>query len=916
MAVDMITDDCKDALEDKERGSIHRLVRVVPPREGDFNLQSFMNTLESLDFVDEVISFEIAVKRGDVQMFVRSERVDNILTALHSHYPEMRFEAVSGRDEDPLYVRTETENAWRQAIWPAGDEFLPFQVYDETGLLEYRSDPFIGMIGGLSNEMRPGARLVSRLLLSQKSHDWSESWRGRAMKGAGGENQTAVEALRQSDRADRPAQSAGKSQQMEMEMQPIYIGLALAALVIIGYLAQRFLLPELAGWSMTEITITLTVAFAVIAALFGGVYLGLRRLGFFKPKPPPQFYDPDLVKLRVEGAAFRMEVQVFGIVSEDSPENESVQGLLRPAVAAYQSFDNPLGNRFGTGTIDRLDGFDPASEELGYLGGANKKSSVGEGVVGTREAAAFWHVPGSSAKTPSLARAGSVRLDTPEPLFDPSDTDRMLASLVGREIYADGGERLVYLPEDVMRRHHMYVARTRMGKSTLMLHNTLSLLLQKVGGLSSASMVVVDPHSDLVNDVIERMPLEILDEIRLIDMSDRERACGINLLDVHAFPERDLTIPTIIAIARSSSVNWGDRMEAIMNWTFTALYEANKRRKPAEQYTIFDAVPFLTDHDAREDIIQESLNVDVAEWWNEIYPTLVPKDDQTALAPVLRKIGEYAASRSARRVLGQRQCTLALDEVIDEGKALLVNTARGETGPEVAAIIGSSILNLTEFIVRQQSGKPAGERRRVIVIVDEMQTLSGVRFDDMLAELGKFGGNLIMATQSLSRLSEMSESGAMLDSILSNLGCLLVFQVNAADADLLVRELDSASLTEDDILRLPPHHCYGRANLADGANYFSMETLPPGPGMADMLRLARQASEEYTTPSEVIDAQHARYMDDKFRQYFVDNRPADYGQGDYGRNGITKHSDGSVPVAEDAAEVAAAEDFRQDDADA
>ena len=86
------------------------------------------------------------------------------------------------------------------------------------------------------------------------------------------------------------------------------------------------------------------------------------------------------------------------------------------------------------------------------------------------------------------------------------------------------------------------------------------------------------------------MPADAAKYVRLIDMSDKERAFGLNLLDVHAFPNRDLTIPTIIAIARTSSVNWGDRMEAIMSWTFAALYEANKNRDPFEQYTIFDAI--------------------------------------------------------------------------------------------------------------------------------------------------------------------------------------------------------------------------------------------------------------------------------------------------------------------------------------
>ena len=54
-----------------------------------------------------------------------------MITALlaHSHTRTSSSEAVEDAD-DPLYVEAEKENAWRQVLWPGGDEWLPFQVYD------------------------------------------------------------------------------------------------------------------------------------------------------------------------------------------------------------------------------------------------------------------------------------------------------------------------------------------------------------------------------------------------------------------------------------------------------------------------------------------------------------------------------------------------------------------------------------------------------------------------------------------------------------------------------------------------------------------------------------------------------------------------------------------------------------------
>ncbi len=847
------------------------LVRVVPPREGAFNLQSFMNALEALDMTDERVSLEIAAVGGHVEMLVRSQRADNVITSLVSHYPNIVFEAVP-LDEDPLLVNAESENAWRQVLWPGGDEWMPFQVYDEKNPLEHGSDPFIDMIAGMSNEIRPGARVVSRLVLTQKDHNWSEEWRSRAMKGVGSENQLLADALRKEerneDKSSRSSSGTSDSMDSSANMQLMYAIAAFMGLAMLGVMAMKFILPVFTDGTVTEIILTgIGCVVALVAVLLLAVWL-IRKYGWFKKKEPAKFHDPDLVRLRVEGAAFRMEVQVYAILSGDRDEDEATKRLLAPAVAAYKSFDNPLGCQFSAGPVEKVYGLKPFKDNMDYVGGGTAQNPIGEGVVGTREAAAFWHVPGDSANVPGLRRAGSIRLVTPEALYVMGAEERMRSSLIGQESYRDGGRRLVRLPPGVLKRHHMYVGKTRSGKSTLMFHTASNVLRQKAAGVSNSAMVIVDPHSDLVNDILMRASRDSGRSVRLIDMSDTERACGINLLDVHEFPRRDITIPTIISIAKASSVNWGDRMESIMTWTFAALFEANKTKKPMRQYNLFDAVQFLTDEDRRETIIEEAVEgggeVDggqIRDWWEKSFPTLVPKDDKTALAPVLRKITEYASSPIARRVLGQRRCTLSLQDELAAGSVILVNTARGEAGPDVSAIIGSCILNLTEFILREQSKVLLDSRRAVTVIVDEMQTFPGVRYDNMLSELNKYGGSLIMATQSLDRLNEMGESNSMRETILANLGCLMVFQVNSTDATLLKHELKSDSISEEDILRLPPHHCYGRVNLDDRVEFFSMETLPPGPGDPTIRELVRQTSAHYTTPAAVLDTRQASMSD-------------------------------------------------------
>ena len=876
------------------------LFRVIPPKSGEFSAQGFINALEALNLVDEVLSLELCATGGQVTMYVRSARPDHVLSALRSHYAQARFETVPA-GEDPLLMPDVDGTVCRQILWPAGEQWLPFQVQDDTG---EDGDPFVDMLAGLSAEMPPGGKVVTRVLLSEKDRDWSERWRNQAIAGSGSANQLAVDAMRREESGSgavgQKSDDASTGGQM---LQILLILFGMVALVAFVYLHRTFITV----WNEHRFELFAYGTLGVLA-LAGLGYL-LHRSGIlgalFKGSPEPKFYDHDQVRLRVSGAAFRLEVQLYALLGDGGERIEVMERMLRPVVASYRRFDSPMGARFEAGPLERLSGFDPAADDLGFLGGRKRllrRTKTGQGVVGTREAAALWHVPGDAVDVSGLARAGSRRLPVPQEMFASEDGQRDGAALIGVEAYGDGGLRKLHIPAEAMRRSGLIVARTGMGKTTLTQHIARSLLRDRAMGTGDAALVVVDPHSDLVLDILNGMPVGAAKDVRLVDLGDESRACGLNLLDTRTFPDRDLTVETVLTVARSSSRNWGDRMEEILRWTLYALYEANRYREAGEQYTIYDGIMLLTDESRREEIIREGRDpegqdVTVPQWWRDIYPLVVPANDRLALAPVLRKLGQYAGSRSARRVLGQRRTTLDIADTVHSGRVLLVNSARAQTGPEVSSIVGGAILNLLNHIAKQQARLDPAERRRIVVIVDEMQVFPGVPFDEMLSELRKFGGSLLMATQSLGRLNEMTDSGNMGETILANPGSLFAFQVNASDAELLHKELESDVIEENDIVELPPHHCYGRLTLESGNVHFSTEVLPPMPGNRGIADLIRGASDAYTRPTAEVDADNAAYLQGKYREYFGepdDDDPDDEPDNDddgQGGDGVDRESD-------------------------
>ena len=102
--------------------------------------------------------------------------------------------------------------------------------------------------------------------------------------------------------------------------------------------------------------------------------------------------------------------------------------------------------------------------------------------------------------------------------------------------------------------------------------------------------------------------------------------------------------------------------------------------------------------------------------------------------------------------------------MIANGGVLLVSTAQGDVGPDVSALVGASLLNLLDSVIREQGRLPQDQRRGAPVM-DEMTSIPGVDYESMLSELGKFGASFMLATQSLGRMGlaavlDMSEGAA------------------------------------------------------------------------------------------------------------------------------------------------------------
>ena len=793
------------------------LLAVTPPRTGERTLLGVENMLGSIA-VPEPFSLELAGDADGVTLMARCLDDQVVRGQIAARYPQAQIQQIPAED-DPLRLG-EDEQAWGMTLRADGPEYVPLRTFRDDDLLDPGSDPLIALMGALSN-LNQGERVVARLLLRSLGPDWSESHLDKAHKRPGME----------------PREPAYTYQTKPLQMD----GITMAVLGTAALAAVKGYLWVQAGETWK-------------AALLGaGIALALTVGGWAWhrwKKARSRVHDPLLIQEKVSRIAFDAELEVTAVLPADTGPRRARE-LLGTVAAAYRHYDNPAGARFKTGKVR------PAVPDPEMLHPAGPGFFGKRSVMGVREAACLWHPPGAGDETPLVARAGARVL---------MPTARSVSGGAHVGDTTTGAPRKIHFPDDLLRRHHLYVARTRMGKSTLMHHIVAHKMREKAAGRDSDAIVVVDPHADLVAGLLQHVPPEIADRVRLIDLADERGAPGVNLLDTRIFADRDRTADSVVRVAKGLWEQWGPRMQSILEQTVKTLHEANESRDAGEQYTILDGLRILSDDDFRSGVLEKVSDPYLLQWWARDFGNWRRETRADALAPVQTRLSYYASSKRARAVLGQSRSTIDMRRVIREGGILLVSTAQGTAGRDVAALVGASLLNLVDAVIREQGSLPFEQRRGALVVVDEMQSMPGVDYESMLSELGKFGASFILATQSLAKLDDLSRT--MRDTLLANVGCLAVFQVAGNDASQLVWELGKERVTEDDITSLPVHQCYVRATVGtERMDAFSMKVKKPEEGDPATAERIRADALSYLTAAKDMAERDAGLQDlvDKYR---------------------------------------------------
>jgi len=264
-------------------------------------------------------------------------------------------------------------------------------------------------------------------------------------------------------------------------------------------------------------------------------------------------------------------------------------------------------------------------------------------------------------------------------------------------------------------------------------------------------------------------------------------------------------------------------MEDAFRFAVLALFEANQslcaedpHRGRFAQHTVLDVPAVLERHGFRRQVLKRTRDPVIRHWFEGYFEALDPKLRMEVINPVQTKVHKYLGSQVARQIVGQSRSTVDFRQLIAEHKVVIVNLNAFDVGEDVAALVGGTLLNLAARAISAQAVLPAQARKAVTLVVDEFHTLPGADYEQILGELAKYGANVLLASQTLSRLDRLTDSQRTRDlraAVFSNLDGLFAFHCSAEDAAYLAEEL-GGTLDAQDLLELGHYQCYARVSDA------------------------------------------------------------------------------------------------------
>lgn len=356
----------------------------------------------------------------------------------------------------------------------------------------------------------------------------------------------------------------------------------------------------------------------------------------------------------------------------------------------------------------------------------------------------------------------------------------------------------VFLPEKDRRQHMYAIGQTGTGKTTFL--KTLIKADMEAGN----GLAVIDPHGDLFDELLAMIPPERVDDVVVFDPMDDAFPVGLNMLECTDESQRHFIVREMRAIMeRLIDDQYDSKASEYAGPVFYQHMQMNMllaMSNPEDPGTLLELYEIFQHKDYWRHWLPLKWTESQLSRWVD---TTLPQLDYTERHSEGLTFGEYISSKfddfvfdpRLRAIFGQKRSTINFREIMDDGKILLVNLAKGDLTEANARFLGMVLMAKIQAAAMERSNIPVHERRMFYLYVDEFQSIATENFTLMLSEARKFGLGLTLANQFLSQIKDQR----IIQSVFGNVGTVASFRVGHEDAKLLephfLPDFDTRDLT-------------------------------------------------------------------------------------------------------------------------
>jgi hypothetical protein len=266
------------------------------------------------------------------------------------------------------------------------------------------------------------------------------------------------------------------------------------------------------------------------------------------------------------------------------------------------------------------------------------------------------------------------------------------------------------------------------------------------------SVVVVDLHGDLAPGILSHLGSEARTRVVAVDASARPVA-GISALVPSAGPDDRAAAHLVAALKRLSpdgtDLYWGFRLERVFD-SFVRLVQESDG-------SLIDLYALLTDADRRDAARLATQRDDLARFLDELGPIVRRHPD--FLWSAATRLSKIVLVPHLTELLAPRDGGLPVEDLIEEGRSVLVRLPFAELGPEASAFAGTLVLG--RVYLGLAARRRVGSRRPpVLFLLDEAHGFAPRLVAELLTESRKFGLRALLATQYPDRLAPEVRSAA------------------------------------------------------------------------------------------------------------------------------------------------------------